>query len=1203
MAKIKDLINFEKIKDVIDIDAITDKKAMVEKFIISSSLEDYLTHLLQDINASTHKAAQIIGGYGSGKSHLLAFIISLLTEKDLRGYIQNDKVKKAAAALNREFIVIHWELQPNDVSFSEYFYDNLEMQLDEKYGIQITLPDSGVINHKKTILHVLEKIKEGNPTRGLVVVVDEISDFLKGKTKEKITQDVQFMRVLGQAAHNSDFTFIGAMQEHVFSNPRFVDEAESFARVSERFQVITIKREDIKRVISKRVLNKSASQRLQLENLFNDYIKYYPDMRANLDEYIDLFPLHPYVIQIFSELPYFEKRGVIQFTIQEVEKILEEEFPCLITYDRIFDEIASKHTVKNLENVTPVIDAIQTLDSKIDLLDVRHQGEAQRIVKALAVLKLYGKSASNGATVAELANTLLVLPGNKLMEATDELTLILNNFRKVTDGQFISVSKDGYYYLDLTITVDYDQVIKRRAENLAENQLDDEILGILKEQLLLNEGPASSAFYDSCRWTSRRSFREGLFIYEDGKGEKAAGAGDYRIVFLSPFCAANRYQAAENCAVLSSSLAPEAVEILKMAAAARSLARDNYQRSIMEKKYFIFRKQFVDTFIKDCLETGRVTTGESKKSIKSLIIREFTNFGELFDEIKPALFEDYFNNKYKKHPKFTQMITRDNILGEFGAAIKEIIGKSSVKSLFSSSKSILNALNLLDEQGNLATGSSEVASQIVDTAKANNGKNVDVNEISARYKASPYGYDNWMTAFVIVILTYNGEITLKAAGGKVISSSEVGETFGTALNAFESIKYLTIESDFNPLPVIQLMKAIGIDPSLAAKMRVTSKRGEVVQDFRTRYLELKEQIDFAQKKLDVLSLYSSGLIDIDGLKARHDCLSIIPLADFDKVKAPSDFKHVVYDDTTIKAIRDAYSTLQNLHSFYTLYFGQMEKEVEYAKEVKRIVETWPGLFQISGLKDFMDDSFAILADAGRLLDPAERQPLLGKLQQVRKKYVAAYYAAHEKYVGSKVDWQRLKKLADSQACRNLRILKNVAVLNKHLFAKVENEMSVLGRLQCANFRVEMIDKKPLCPHCDFPNGFSNQNIDDRVDALEREIEKILQEWEAGIFTELNNYRDNLPYLAAGDKAAVEQLIKQGKLPAEISEGLVIALNNLFKELVSVEVSPQAIAGALFADSPVMDYLTFERRINDWKQKLVAGQDLSKVRIKLAEDKE
>jgi len=260
-----------------------------------------------------------------------------------------------------------------------------------------------LIDHKKEILKALDMVKQDDPSRGLAVVVDEISDFLKQKrTKGEITRDVQFLRVLGQVSQESDFVFIGAMQEHVFTNPKYIDEAESFGRVAERFNIVTIKREDIKRVIAERVLAKTKEQRLKLEDLFKDYTEHFPVLRAKLEEYIDLYPLHPYVIQVFSELPYFEKRGVIQFTIQEVEKILDEEFPSLITYDLIFSEITERHTIKNLESVSPVVEAVQTLDSKIDLLEKQRQETGKRIVNALGILKLYGQSTNNGATIEEL---------------------------------------------------------------------------------------------------------------------------------------------------------------------------------------------------------------------------------------------------------------------------------------------------------------------------------------------------------------------------------------------------------------------------------------------------------------------------------------------------------------------------------------------------------------------------------------------------------------------------------------------------------------------------------------------------------------------------------------------------------------------------------------------------------------------------------
>lgn len=1196
MAKIRDIITFEKIKEVIDIDAITDKKSMVEKYVISPALEDFLVHLMKDVNNSEHKAALIIGGYGSGKSHLLAFIISILTEKKLRQHIQSEKVKAESEKINRDFCVIHWELQPNDVALSEYFYDNVETQLAEKYGIKIDVKTSGAIDHKKNIQSILDKIKQGAPTRGLVVLTDEISDFLKQKTKESINRDVQFLRVLGQTAQACDFMFIGAMQEHIFSNPKYVDEAESFGRVAERFQLITITREDIKRVISKRVLNKTPEQRIELETLFKEYTKYFPGISAKLDDYIDLFPLHPYVIHIFSELPYFEKRGVIQFTIQEVEKILDKDFPNLITYDLIFDEIASKHTVKNLEQVSPIVEAVQTLDSKIDLLDPRHQNAAKSIIKSLAVLKLYGKTVNNGATIEELANTLLIIPENKKMEATDEISIVLRNLRKVTDGQFINQSEEGYYFIDLSIAIDYDQVVMRRTDNLPENALDDEILAILKDQLLLAESNIPSVFLDSCKWQSRRSFREGSFIYETGKNNIVKASGEYQIVFQSPFCAQNRYKSAENVVIISGSLTTEAFEELKKTSAAKALINDNFSRSVMEKKYVTLKRSFTDMLVQSYLNAGQVDTGTSTKSVKSLISREFSNFDELFSEIKPALFDDFFNKKYPKHPKFVQTITIDNINGEFSSAIKEVINKSGTQSLFSAARSILNAFNLVDESGNLTTGNSEVAKQIIAVAKKNEGKNIDIKDILSMFEDAPYGYHKLMTEFILTILTYNGEIALKAAGGKTITSSEVEEVFKSGLDAFESIKYITLEGDFDIQPVIDLFNALQINP---AKLRVSSKRGEAVQEFRTKYLEIKEQSDFVQKKLEYLSIHESETIDIEGLKRKQEILNIVPLNDFEKVKTPNDLKKIIYNASTIKQIGEAYKILQQLGTFCQIYSEKISKEIEYITEIKRIVETYPGIFQIEGIKEMMEDSFAVLANADKLLSLEELNPLIGKLQQIRKKYVTEYYKAHEKFVGSKVDWSRLSEISSTPTYNNLKILKNVSVLNKHSFIKTENEIAALMNLQCNDFRVDVLEHKVTCPKCSFPNSSASQKINKRIKQIEAEIEDIYKDWDASILNELTNYKSNLQYLNAEEKKIVQKIIKNGKLPEIIAEDIVVALNNLFKELESIEITAEEFFERLFKDAQVMDYFTFERKLNALKQELVAGKDLDNVRIKLA----
>ncbi|MDN5313309.1 MAG: hypothetical protein PWQ68_2283, partial [Thermoanaerobacteraceae bacterium] len=109
------------------------------------------------------------------------------------------------------------------------------------------------------------------------------------------------------------------------------------------------------------------------------------------------------------------------------------------------------------------------------------------------------------------------------------------------------------------------------------------------------------------------------------------------------------------------------------------------------------------------------------------------------------------------------------------------------------------------------------------------------------------------------------------------------------------------------------------------------------------------------------------------------------------------------------------------------------------------------------------------------------------------------------------------------------------------------------------------------------------------------------EWENTILVELEHYRDNIEYLTSSEKAILLDVIKNGRLPEVISEDLIKALNNVFSELEIISLKPQELASTIFSDSQVIDYYTLERRLNEYKHKLVAGKDLSKVRFIFSEE--
>ena len=89
--KVNELINFQEIQDVIEIGAIKNEKELVEEYVISPSLEEELLDLLSVLDSQKHKSANIIGNYGTGKSHLLAFLSLVLSNSALIEYVKNEQ--------------------------------------------------------------------------------------------------------------------------------------------------------------------------------------------------------------------------------------------------------------------------------------------------------------------------------------------------------------------------------------------------------------------------------------------------------------------------------------------------------------------------------------------------------------------------------------------------------------------------------------------------------------------------------------------------------------------------------------------------------------------------------------------------------------------------------------------------------------------------------------------------------------------------------------------------------------------------------------------------------------------------------------------------------------------------------------------------------------------------------------------------------
>lgn len=683
------LFNYTEIKDVVDIDTDIQQselqKELVSSYIISEGLEQQIIDFFDNLKKPNHKAVKIIGNYGSGKSHLIAFLVSVINNSDLRPLIKNKTVQKATENIARKFFTVQFELQPVDVDLSYFFFREVEKQIKKNYGLEIPkYTKDETLNFKDHLADIISFLKEKDPSKGLLVVVDEVSDFLQAKQSFQIKRDFQFLRVVAQVCQDQDLLLAISMQEDIYSSPKLKEIAGDEARISERFQNIIIRREAVKKVISQRIVPKTKEQEIEIGSKLKPFIDKIEDVANKQDEYIELFPFTPGLLNLFHELPYFEKRGIIQFAQTELKYVIDRPFPYFFTFDRIYDILANNPNNRNLEGIYDLVKTVNIVVQKISAnLEEKLHTDAIKLIKGLAVYSLWSKG-QNGATAKELAEQLLIIPENNAFEAFMQVAMIIKKIKNITDGFYIKVVKDeatgnDYFKFDPAIDgQDPDERIENEIiavggdEDKQETVLFEQIKEILDSEHYKN---SPNIFIDEATWMSVKSYRKGLIVFQrKGQEVLSVDKADYVINFISPFSSKKPLKYADNQLNIKLNIGKqENVEIIKRIVAIKSLISKNMLVSAMSKR-------LTDTVNGYRNPAGVVVPGikyriamwvqniseaelnGDKISIKTTLGKDFNNLSEIISELKEKLFDKLFNAEFPEHPKYAETLSSNNII-------------------------------------------------------------------------------------------------------------------------------------------------------------------------------------------------------------------------------------------------------------------------------------------------------------------------------------------------------------------------------------------------------------------------------------------------------------------------------------------------------------------------------------------------------------
>ena len=351
--KYRDLIAFEPIDSVKvlrDAEHLEEARRDVETLVVSPRLAEQLTDvILPNLDLDTAPDAKgmlVVANYGTGKTHLMSVVSSILERAELVELVQSEAVREAAAPVAGRYQVIRAEIGATSMGLRDIITTELTDGL-ARLGVDFEFPDlSKVTNTKRSLEEMMAAFEAVHGDQGLLLVLDEMLDYLASRRDNELRVDLAVLREIGEICKSTRFRFIGGVQEAIFDNPRFASAADAVIRVRERFTQMRISREDIAFVVQERLLLKTPQQKAKIREHLLRFAPAYEGMAENIEAFVALYPVHPAYLRIFELVTLVEKRKVLTTLSDEMRALLDADVPenepgliCYDTYRRSWRQI------------------------------------------------------------------------------------------------------------------------------------------------------------------------------------------------------------------------------------------------------------------------------------------------------------------------------------------------------------------------------------------------------------------------------------------------------------------------------------------------------------------------------------------------------------------------------------------------------------------------------------------------------------------------------------------------------------------------------------------------------------------------------------------------------------------------------------------------------------------------------------------------
>lgn len=1222
--KYSELMSFNPIEDVIQLTTANDSdtaKSYVKSYVMSDNMADNLKATvidqLQMEEVIDNKGVLIVGNYGTGKSHLMSVISAVAKEEDNLNYLGNKKFAEYMKPIAGKFEVLRIEIGGVTMPLRKLILEYIEEDF-EKRGIDYTVPDLDTVkDNKQLIRDFMAAFAEKYPDKGYLIVIDEFLAYLSSRNQMQIVLDLEFFRALGEMSSKSKLRIITGVQEKIFDNPKFTFVSDTLKHVSDRFTQMIITKEATAYVVSERILKKNAEQRALIRAHLEKFTNLYGGMSSRLDEFVDLFPIHPAYIDVFNKIYLIENRHILKNISVAIKNIFNEELtddkPGIISFDDYWPAIKSNGLLKSDVTIGRVVNASSQLEDIINRSFTRPQYKplAVKIIYALSVHRLttQGLDVRDGLTAENLKDDLclfMLMPELDADFLLGTVNATLREIMKTVSGQFIIHNdSNDQYYIDVDKIVDYDEKIRQQASMLADSELNRYFYNLVYSCLEWDAHQYVTNFeiyeYD-LNWESHNIFREGyLFMGLPGERSTAQPERDFYIHIMPPYDTDEvSVKNLPDEVYLYFKSNDEFKEMLGVYSAARYLSdrsegidRDSYRQKAEQQRKVLVK--YLSENKNTCFDVSY--KGQKKQLIEVLKgkYKPDMTFKDAVDVAASVTFDSYFNEKYPNFPVMKTKITKKNLAENVRFAFDHFAGRKN-----QTSKLMLESFGVLTD-GKIRPENSAYARYYIDMLNNLPKQGVinfsDIFEADFRdeYYDKRFNIHFVFTPIIFLSLVYAGHAVLTLGDGTKLSAANLDTVPKISPVDLYEFKYISKPADMSMAELKKLFEVLGINPVLLDNPQA---RDKAIQELLEHAKSLTNTAVTVESKLNPFTdfnLWEESLAEhkeIESMKAA--CVAI-----------KNEFSNYSVKFNTPAKLNNFKLTMEEIDS--------LGKHIATLKIVKELLnfktQCVTAVSYLTGIrpKTLSQELQNSLTDAKRrfaaIRDEVScgtnsmmaAQKVITLIDDFKAQYIDFYFAEHKKKRLGIEDAKLRTKLVESKALSRLKKLRTIEILSSQRLGMLEKDLSELQ--VCYELTGTELKSSPTCPHCHYTLGDNTKDVSGVLESIESRISNLTAEW---VDTLLNTLDDPIvseqeKYLNADQQTIIDTFITSKALPEKVDDSFVNAITALLKGFEPVVINSHELVSKLEA-LPPMDESTFNDKIKSILAEYIKGKDTSKLRI-------